>query len=1246
MFNYHAFKSQLLKAVSLSKIQSRKGKVLVQRAVNKPGIQTFYQHFWVNPDQVKSTDVVLAGHHNLQSTHPQRPAQVRSLGSSAPVTQAVKDATQDLFQKCNQNPQLFFKVLQHNLGLQWNVHPTSAGINMMRAKMALNNAQMNGLNLATFPPHLLGLNTPGTPQTQPAPAAIPAPQQQAAPQPQQSTQPAPAPQQPAQPNAAGINLPPKAKKASQASKDAATAFANTFANRQDFYDALTKMGITWNTNANPGINLMWAKCALSQHIESGFDPVAAWNTVQQQSQQQSSSPVAAPASQTQQSASQQSQSAPAAQPQQAAPASDSTPQPDPTPAPDPTPSAPTKDESLLEVDANTTEREKALIEHINKMTDYTTIQKCAVMGLVPEDDVAAEYISEELVNRLKQWVEGTNHMNDCPDAVVEAFTKDMAEIGITVASPLKLLRDNFHNAEIITGMLPTTGYKKKIIGEELHNMFSNKLQMDILFEPEKDRILTTGTFLHNLNEAYADYATDEEFPGNEGKTNQGYTGFSSKPYADRYDINKEGIARLLQKIKKDNPNRPDIAAEVDSIVDKYDKAMKICKGNPHLLSTMLHKYSWTNGQGVSYDYQHVGIEDESYFSKYMDPEAAKVTAEGIEAQATAFLTAMKKLGCTPEQIARSVNSYGYNDDFSDYKYWDASGKMVRANLFQDFPPEAQKLGILSSKGVLQYALVKLAEQEGMSDTDAVAKDFFYKESHMKQIRNWVDSVKEYSTLTESDWTEVKSLLKDAFGDFGTSPAKRFIGTNLLMARAFHTSAGDLAIRALENPDNAANDYGNDYSKNYDYYYSSIRHMKKSVYRFTNPGSTMSFQAQYTAQELSDKVTAQLNSVPQLSAEYMDKITKYYTDQLAANGATVTPESLAKIASNDDFNKIKFSAQDLSPLHEKPTKDIFRKMAMSLISHIPKTVEKKNWEAKLDKKWGYTPFDFAAVQVDSAQQKATSAVPDTITPQHLKEARQKLLERAAASIATEDEQTSDAMRKDIIKNRFDYKAGDKSPDGKVFSGPFHTGPKSLENRCVLFNSRFFKLNNSFWKDRFDAEQAKLKAANPNDPDVWTPMELFHGTSRASAANILGRDKAWFINRDFVQSGQALGPGAYFGFVFGKSHVYAGDNSYAGVKRSFLQEGEADGIMIMAQVMRGDNYFKGNSTDPSYSSISYDGFRDWEMVVRDNALICPHHFCDVSCRAFKAGNVSRDANGNFLDTNGNITHDKNAKALNMK
>lgn len=1213
MFNYHSLKQMLLKAVSLNK--NRQGLVLVQRIANGP-TGTYLVHKWVRPDQVGATDHVLAGHIHLHSSHPQAPTNPKQYSNfSFPYSNAVKQQTAAFFSQMP-NVQMFYQVL-HNLGITYTAHPTKPGITLMRAKGAMNAAIHNGLDLSALPPQVLGLNNPVILPAQPV---TPPPVTPAAP-----SQPATVP--------TTITLPPRAKVASQASKDVATQFCNSFATRQDFYDALTKMGITWTQTSKPGPTFMWAKCFLAQHIESGFDPVAAWAAIQNGTAQQSTQPQ------------------PAAQ----------------VPPPQPASPPPPVDKSLLEVPKDATPAQIELIKHINNMTDYKTIRKCAVMGMVPEDDVAADYITDIMLERLRDWVNGSNHQNKCPASVAKRFIADMADIGENVKGAAAKLWSN--NSERIIDSLSVTGCKKTTVSNGLNTMFGY-FDMSMLTNPhhhvaavgststpstaiQSHRLLSLFTF------AYSDYTTDQQLPDDTGKTNMGYSGYDPEEYQKRYDPNKEGMVRFLHKIKQDNPGDTEVAAEVDRMVNNYNEAMKIVSGNPYFLNQLLQKDLGKSSIRYStWDFGHSARDEEQY-----DPEQLRINLEGAHAQADTLIKVLRNKGYSTDVIANSIANIWYNDDLKNFKVLDPSGQRVSVDVYSAaFNPntgnQLAKYGPDMSEGVLRLALMKLQEQDNISDDDARAKGWYRHSSpnEPEKTRQWMKSAEHYASLTQDDVKKVRNLIDGMFnGDanvyrnnpsipfaqYTPTRAQTVVMANVVMAGLYNNAAEFIARRTDENARNATNDYGSNYAGNFDFY--SPRDLLGNTARSTNRNNNY-YPAVYTAQELSDKVTSQLNSVPQYSADYIQKLTQYYSSKITGHS------TIEDVAAKDKLSDVNL-ASGFDPLLDSPLKDVVYKTTVAMLSHVPKMKQDPKFQSKIDKKLNYLPYDFT-----TSTQPRLKPPPKT-KPQNLnaptdaemKAARQKLFKAASCSVATESEQTSEEMRKDINQNRFDYKAGEKTPDGKTFSGPFHR-THAQDNRCVLYNSRFFAIHNSIWEERFNKKQAELKAAHPNDPDMWTPMDLFHGTARGCSGNILGRTAGWWMGRstDYTAAGKMLGPGAYFGFKLGKSTVYAGDVPYSNIsyhRGGSPPPGDADGIVIMANVMRGDNFTKRATTNESYTSVSTDGTRDWEMAVRDNALIFPHHFVDVSCRAYNK-NVKTDANGNYLDDNGNITHDKYGKSVTMK
>ena len=137
MIQYKNLKAILLKAVGLHK--DRTGLVLVERIETNQNGTTYRHMHWVKPDQVKSTDKVLRGHHNLQSGHPQKLTPV----SAGKLSQESKDKTELFFKKFS-NTNDFFNALT-KMGITWKTN-AKLGINLMWAKMGLRAAIHNGFD--------------------------------------------------------------------------------------------------------------------------------------------------------------------------------------------------------------------------------------------------------------------------------------------------------------------------------------------------------------------------------------------------------------------------------------------------------------------------------------------------------------------------------------------------------------------------------------------------------------------------------------------------------------------------------------------------------------------------------------------------------------------------------------------------------------------------------------------------------------------------------------------------------------------------------------------------------------------------------------------------------------------------------------------------------------------------------------------------------------------------------------------
>ena len=215
---------------------------------------------------------------------------------------------------------------------------------------------------------------------------------------------------------------------------------------------------------------------------------------------------------------------------------------------------------------------------------------------------------------------------------------------------------------------------------------------------------------------------------------------------------------------------------------------------------------------------------------------------------------------------------------------------------------------------------------------------------------------------------------------------------------------------------------------------------------------------------------------------------------------------------------------------------------------------------------------------------------------LKDARQELAKHVKCSIQTEPPEIQEQLKTWATEEMLDYKPGEKTLDGQKLDPDGTLPPK--------FHSQFFKINNTTFEPRYNEAVADVKSKS-TDPECYTPMDLVHGCALKSIAPILGISGGWFTKGEYVSTGLALGPGAYFGEKIRKSLGYLGKKS-----------GDKSGILLICKGIRGENYHKLDrpSQHRNYSnatSFSVVGnWHNWEICIKDNKYILPHHFVEVS------------------------------------
>lgn len=1228
------------------------GKVTVKRLHHPKDNKRkpYWQTHHVLPEEVEDGDKVIDNHHLLPLNHPQRNApppppvdnsQQKTHGNAIP--QEVKDKVND-WEKKNFSDRPSFLAALKKMGLDWDECLTDKGINLMRAKKALGRAIIEKrFDPNSSEPKLLPVSPVNDSQ-------------------QSNTT-----SQSNNNSSEGAKSSKSAKsKLSDAAKAATESYFSKDCNgdRPTFYQKLKQLGIKWKEVLHEGINFMFASAALSARIDEGFDP---------------RNPTAAPAVK-------QPSSAP--------------------------PSPKNADASMLEIPDGATEREKNLINLINNMTNIHEIQGCARMGLVPEDERAKQFILNKLQLKLAEAIENPEDdpwfrekdsngkskfpaelRNDIKSEWGQALLQDLVDQHhASMGAPYPKTAEGFGRA--LVDQLDLVGCKKHAIapGFELLANFS----MDQIVNArdyitgvpiEKNRADTDvriWDIVKSLNEAYADYTTDDYQPAY--STNLGYTGMDESIYVQRYDVNKEGFVRALRKIAKDNPS---LQSKTEEIISTYDEMMKTVGYNPHVLSAVMESSNWSEKPPSYYKVYQFGMRP------CRSRGEAKQRVEDADRLSSLVIEELTKRGYSQDAILESLQNTLINDGLNKFHIKNASGATDEIDFSQLTGSDGKPVVYMTKdvywgKQLLNYTRATYLQQHGLG-LDEAAKEAVlnynaakklaetseddYKKVHQLSMKlagfkliHHSGNDLDYSKVdvTHDNWQTYRS--DPEFED--ESPEMDIIMANLRMHKMYHDVNTEIVRNMSRNAASNFNDKGKDYAGNFDYYSGTIMSQLSSDNpRLTQLENDVKEGATYTSDQLLAKINQQMDQVPGISPDYVKKLKAHY--------------SLPGKHPKADSFAVNWG-QDAEAYMDSPIKDILYQVTQNVSEHVPATATKPTFQKLTAKRLNYVPFDFD--RVDKRQQpRLYKPKPKSVTPpdpKELKAAREKLLKAAKCSIATEPEDVCEQMRKKFAGEDFDYKPGEKTLGGGVMKNPVHSipgkptktavkavpgqvqGSYNVFNQVPLFNSPFFKINNSIQQENFQKKQDELKATCGNS-NCYTPMELFQGTSYWSTASILGKYGAFFMGNELEKTNKILGLGAYFASKIGKICPYVGNLSYAhrpgnGASSDKLDNKDrSDGICIMARVMRGKNY----STTPSQNTIKNNkltslsrdvspyyfqdgtGANDFEIAVRNNDLIEPHHIVDVSMRTI-GFNIDRCPEGYRDKVTGRLLYDTNGVSLKMR
>lgn len=958
------------------------------------------------------------------------------------------------------------------------------------------------------------------------------------------------------------------------------------------------LGVTWNKNAHAGINWM----RLSEALRNHFDSVDGTSSAVPQSTSKDKSK--------------------------------------PTPAP-----VQPKVDNEVKVPANATQRQKNIAGIINSITSESDLKAFTSVGMVPEDDVSKSFILDKLVPKYAIFASAHGSGNDKntiyannPSGFAGKVTEDMKYEGCPkgiISFGLYTLYNDFNMAMLTD---PRTQIAP-LIGDSTCRLGKSQTTLG-MFDRFKDiSMYTTDDYTHD---SYNGHKIGNYM------TNLGYTGSDPGVYEKRYDKEKEGFVRALNMLAEKYPKYKD---KCDEMVSDYDTLMKKVHGNPDLLELALSKDSWTHDIDPMKPRFRQTCELTKWGIRNASFSQSNLTVEMINTQYETITKVLKDRGYSDEAIYQTLNAGWLNDNLSRFTVKDENGSNVET---LDMSVESAKYGTVlhdttSNNYWLTYMAGKWSEEHSLN-----MKPYDYEE-----CKESYNALKQRAEFSGQDFLETQELASKLFGyqfttvdantgkptkvdltqlppdqlgnslnsatfDTPDDPDKDFIMSNLLMM-SLEMSVNRQIARYVEDAPRSKINNGEDYSKNFSYY--SPDNVKGVGTRSKQSGNSV--VADYTLDELNAKIKEQTENLMTYSPEYITDLQNYYN-------AKANFQDRASEARKANFNSVGVT---MSSYTSDPIKDIAYGFTTSIAHHIPRMMEKG--KDKLDnlmaKRMDYSPYDFKSVTQrgygKSNQPKSAS---------NLKALREEAFKAVNCSIVTEDDATSLQMRKDFLKN-WDYTDGkdEKTPDGITHSRRMYSGSASFggADRRALFNSRFFRINNSNMEDDYNDYHSTLAADTSLTASASEELELYHACSYASVAGIIGKTGGWFMGNQYTKVAKALGNGAYFGYKGAKSSVYCGEGSggYHNTYSSGADGDNANGCYILATCMRGKD---------GDSKSDHGRFRDYEIAIKTNKCIKPHHFVDISARCMNI-NVNRDSQGNYLDPKtGKITHDRYGKSVTMQ
>lgn len=899
------------------------------------------------------------------------------------------------------------------------------------------------------------------------------------------------------------------------------------------------------------------------------------------------------------------------------------------------------DPNKIDIPKDATQRQKNLINLINNITDLEELDLISETGLILEnaDDISKEFVykrmwdtyKSQIGNREQRENGGNENLHVTFEDELKAnelISKNMVKVcsGLSI-QVLNKVRFTTNNLSLSNYVAPR---EKILLKPSDRNNVLDVYDSSNIFTKFSNRIQEFNT--------YAQGGLGED----NSLSNVGYLGDNLEESAKLYDRSKEGFIHIMEHIGK---TQPDLKDETNKMSDSWDKLMKKVKGNKALLNQIL-------AQNYSIFLEtKKAVADRMYFLGYLKEALDKIDDPVLTQEEKDYNILLAIQG--ELNFYRGVPYVTYTDGSTWHNSLHKKVSIPVPNVPPDkgTSPFGTKFDIeLFSEGIIltEEDAKKVLEGKPLALEEVTSEVYDFVHNTMMEI--WgVNRVDKFSdtkvTSKPHEWGN--SLINSTvLAPSSKSTEKDGVISNLRHIMTSNDFLTEIAKEINYSSNSKVNEYGKNFSNQFNYHsMDTLRILKgydmegqrrgnKSLIPISSSITNGSKETKpnpvfESAEGENATVLKQLHSMKTYSVDYLTKLRNYVDAEGNADfqkPALGYSEQERKALSLDLASNYKGMSGKRKNLEEilnsnkgdtNPAFDLLRDRVETIALFCPQNFTKTTDTAekvknKVHEVFGKNTYDFSATQDSVPQDSAFT----------LKRAREKAAKYANCSLVRVDESTQKEVTHNIKMNFDKVDAnGNRVPKSQ----------RIYDDRSLVFHSGVYEVKNSSFEKAFNKRQ---KETNEK------PIVSYHGTGYTGATGILGVDGAFRYEPTDRAKGQKncgsmLGYGIYSANLVGKCCPYIGSDNYGKTSTDmnpdyYTPNYAQDGVLVIMDTLLGkygefSSYQEGKRNNKNnggtYDTVAMKAgasmaggtkLKEYERVVTDNSQILPKYIVDIGYR----------------------------------